>query len=52
MNIPSYQVEAGDTIEIREKAKEQMRIKSALDIASRSALPDWVEVDEKKCPVY
>jgi small subunit ribosomal protein S4 len=48
VNIASYQVAAGDTLEIREKAKSQMRIKSALDIASQVGLPDWVEVDEKK----
>jgi small subunit ribosomal protein S4 len=48
VNIPSYQVAEGDTVEIREKAKGQMRIKGALDIASQVGLPDWVEVDEKK----
>lgn len=47
VNIPSYQVQAGDKIEIRQKAKSQMRIKSALDIASQVGLPEWVEVDEK-----
>jgi small subunit ribosomal protein S4 len=47
VNIPSYQVEAGDKIEIRQKAKGQVRIKSALDIASQVGLPEWVEVDEK-----
>ena len=48
VNIPSYQVAAGDKIEIREKAKAQSRIKSALDIATQVGLPDWVDVDEKK----
>ena len=48
VNIASYQCSAGDTIEIREKARSQSRIKSALDIASQVGLPDWVEVDEKK----
>jgi len=48
VNIPSYQVSAGDKIEIREKAKAQLRIKSALDIATQVGLPEWVEVDEKK----
>jgi small subunit ribosomal protein S4 len=47
-NIASYQVAEGDSIEIKEKAKSQMRIKSALDIATQVGLPDWVEVDEKK----
>ena len=48
VNIASYQVSAGDTIEIREKAREQGRIKSALDIAGQVGFPDWVEVDDKK----
>ncbi len=48
VNIPSYQLEAGDKISVRERAKEQLRIKSALDIATQVGLPDWVEVDDKK----
>lgn len=48
VNIPSYQMAPGDTIAVREKAKAQTRIKSALDIASQVGLPDWVEVDDKK----
>jgi len=48
VNIPSYQVSAGDKVEIREKAKAQSRIKSALDIATQVGLPDWVDVDESK----
>lgn len=48
VNIPSYQVSAGDTIEIREKAREQGRIRNALDIAGQVGFPDWVEVDDKK----
>jgi len=48
VNIPSYQVNAGDTLEIREKAKSQSRIKSALEIAAQVGLPDWVDVDDKK----
>ena len=48
VNIASYQVSAGDTVEIREKARAQSRIKSALDIATQVGFPDWIEVDEKK----
>ena len=47
VNIPSYQVAAGDVIEIREKSKKQLRIQSALSIASQVGLVEWVEVDEK-----
>jgi len=48
VNIPSYQLSVGDVIEVREKARNQGRITSALDIASQVGFPDWVEVDEKK----
>jgi small subunit ribosomal protein S4 len=48
VNIPSYQCSAGDTIEIREKAKKQTRVQSALAIASQVGFPEWVQVDDKK----
>jgi small subunit ribosomal protein S4 len=48
VNIASYQVSAGDTIEVRDHAKTQGRIAHALTIAAQSGFPDWVTVDEKK----
>ena len=48
VNIPSYQLKAGDKIAVRERAKEQLRIKSALSIASQVGFPEWVEVDDQK----
>ncbi|NNC65095.1 MAG: 30S ribosomal protein S4 [Gammaproteobacteria bacterium] len=47
VNVPSFQLKAGDKIAVRDRAKEQTRIKSALDIATQVGLPDWVEVNEK-----
>ncbi len=47
VNIPSYQVPAGTEVSIREKAKKQERIKTALEIAGQRGLPDWVEVNAK-----
>lgn len=47
VNIPSYQVKAGDRIAVRERAKSQTRIKAALDIAGQVGFPEWVEVDDK-----
>jgi len=47
VNIPSYQLKAGDKISIRERAKGQTRIKAALDIAGQVGFPEWVEVDDK-----
>jgi len=48
VNIPSAQLKAGDAITIREKAKKQLRIQSAMEIASQVGLPEWVDVDAKK----
>jgi len=48
VNIPSYQIQPGDQITIREKAKKQLRIKNALDIAASRAPIEWIEVDASK----
>lgn len=48
VNIPSYQVKAGDVIAIREKAKKQARIIDSLKAASDIGLPTWVSVDTTK----
>ncbi|MFT4997140.1 MAG: small subunit ribosomal protein S4 [Flavobacteriales bacterium] len=48
VNIPSYQVEAGDVVAIREKAKKQLRIQSSLAVASNRGAVEWVDVDTTK----
>jgi len=48
VNIPSYEVTAGDTITIREKARNQSRIASALELSAQSSTVGWVEVDSTK----
>jgi small subunit ribosomal protein S4 len=48
VNIPSYQVKAGDVIQVREKAQKQGRVTAALTVAAQVGFPDWVEVDDKK----
>jgi small subunit ribosomal protein S4 len=47
VNIPSYQVKENDVISIREKAKAQLRIKSALDLSAQREV-EWVEVNNTK----
>jgi small subunit ribosomal protein S4 len=47
VNIPSYQVQVNDVISIREKAKNQLRIKSALDLSSQRDV-EWVDVNNAK----
>jgi small subunit ribosomal protein S4 len=48
VNIASYQVSEGDSVAIRAKAKSQLRIKAALDLAAQRAAIDWVSVDTGK----
>ena len=49
VNIPSYQVSAGDAIEIVERARGQLRIQEALNLSQEMDLvPAWLEVDGKK----
>ncbi|WP_286240347.1 30S ribosomal protein S4 [Neptuniibacter halophilus] len=48
VNIASYQVKAGDVVAVREKAKTQLRIKNALELAGQRAPVEWVEVDAGK----
>jgi small subunit ribosomal protein S4 len=48
VNIPSYQVKPGDIVEVREKAKGQLRIKAALDLSAQKQQVSWLEVDSKK----
>ncbi|MFM8342507.1 MAG: 30S ribosomal protein S4 [Methylomonas sp.] len=48
INIPSYQVSAGDSIKIREKSKSQQRIKDSLTVAEQYGFPNWVEVNSKE----
>ena len=39
VTIASYQVKAGDTVQVREKSRKQLRIQSALNVASQVGLP-------------
>ncbi|MGV8933715.1 MAG: 30S ribosomal protein S4 [Gallionellaceae bacterium] len=47
VNIPSYQVRPGDVVEVAEKSKSHLRIKSALLAAEQRGFPEWIDVDSK-----
>ena len=47
VNIPSYLVNPGDVISVREKAKKQQRIKDALELRKQREPDEWLDVDEK-----
>ncbi|ORU91942.1 MAG: 30S ribosomal protein S4 [Cycloclasticus sp. symbiont of Bathymodiolus heckerae] len=48
VNIPSFQVSADDVVEVNESAKNQNRIKSALEFVEQRGIPEWIELDLKK----
>ncbi|MCB1827218.1 MAG: 30S ribosomal protein S4 [Coxiellaceae bacterium] len=48
VNIPSYAVQPNDIVEIREKAKKQLRISAAIDLAQQREPVSWIETDTKK----
>lgn len=45
VNIPSHQVNPGDTVAVRERGKAQGRIQAALQLAGQRADCSWVAVD-------
>lgn len=47
VNIPSYQVRPGDVVEVAQGAKDQLRIKGAVEAAESRGFPEWIEVDTK-----
>ena len=48
LNVPSALIKATDVIGVTEKAKGQLRIQDALQLAEKVGFPSWVEVDVKK----
>lgn len=47
VNIPSYQVKAGDVISIKEKHKSAQRYKDILEVTGGRTLPAWLEADHE-----
>ena len=47
VNIPSFQVKPGDEVVLRDKAKKQLRVQAALEIAEQVGIPHWIETDIK-----
>ena len=48
VNICSYQVSPGDVVSVREKAKKQSRIQSAMKIAEQRTDISWIDLNAAK----
>jgi small subunit ribosomal protein S4 len=47
VNIPSFLVKVGDTIEVAEKSKKVQAITDSLDAVVRRGLPQWVALEKE-----
>lgn len=48
VNVASFQVSAGDVVAVREKAKKQLRIQNAINLAGQRSNVEWVDVNTEK----
>ena len=47
VNIPSFAVKPGTTIEVAEKSRKMVRIAEALETVDRRGVPQWIDLDKK-----
>ena len=47
VQTPSYQIKAGDVIEVREKARSLQRYKDILEVTGGRLVPEWLDVDQE-----
>lgn len=47
VNIPSFQVQQGDMVEVKEKSKKNSTILAARDATAHQPVPSWLEVDRE-----
>jgi len=45
VNIPSFLLDKGDQVEVREKSRSMARIGGALEAVKRREIPQWLELD-------
>ena len=48
VNIPSFKVQEGDVVGLREKSKKQLRVQTALQLAAQRGEVEWMNVDSSK----
>jgi len=47
VNIPSFNVSPGDTVQLTEATRVHLRTKAAMEAAESRGFPEWIEVDVK-----
>jgi small subunit ribosomal protein S4 len=49
VTIPSYLVQEGDVVSVKESSRQLGRVLASLEGAQRRGVPEWVEVDREGC---
>ncbi|MDD5434733.1 MAG: 30S ribosomal protein S4 [Nitrospira sp.] len=47
VNLPSFLVKEGDVLEVREKSREDIRFKDAIESHGSKIIPTWIEVEKE-----
>lgn len=47
VNIPSFNLNPGDTVQLTDATRAHLRVKAAMEAAESRGFPEWVEVDVK-----
>jgi small subunit ribosomal protein S4 len=47
VNIPSYQVKVGDTVEVKQVSRDATSISGALETVIRRGIPSWIELEKE-----
>ena len=51
VNIPSYQIKAGDVITVKETKKDSQRYKDVLERTAGRIVPEWIDVDAENLTI-
>ena len=46
VDIPSYKVDVGDVIEVKEKSRKVPQLLEAIETVERRGIPEWLELDK------
>lgn len=51
LNIPSYHVDVGDVVSIKDKSREIVPVLGALEIIGTKTIPPWLSTDQSKLQI-
>ena len=47
MNIPSFEVKVGDSVEVRERSRTMQLIQDSMDAVVRRGVPQWLDLEKE-----